>query len=167
MQNSSLPTFVCSLAVAGLAFACFAKPSSAELVDSAMIELNSGDPGQAAALLDRALAGMEPDDPDFVRAQSALAAALAPFEPDLAADRFLAFGRAHPDLTSGDLYRATAEAVHRAGAAVQATSILHAGIERYPEDTALAAAMESMVARSRNDEDLLAHLDGLGYLGGK
>ena len=156
---ASLPTLLLT--------GCGEAPDPGSLVDSGVRELRSGDPGAAAALLDEALSKLDAEHPDYARAQAALAEALAPFQPDEARDRFLAFSERCPQLVDARLYRSVSSSMFKAGAQEQAIDVLSAGISSFPDQPELVAAkaeLDQRLAQGKTPAEI-DRLRSLGYLG--
>ncbi len=62
------------------------------------------------------------------------------------------------------LYVATATHIDKADQRLQALDVLHAGDQRFPEDTSLRAEIDKLKADAGSDDDLEEKLKKLGYL---
>jgi hypothetical protein len=129
--------------------------------------LNSGDPKGAIASFDRALAGMEASDPDFLRASIGRCQALARTEPVRAQVDFLELARAHPARVQEPEFIAVATDLAGRGSIGPATAIAEEGMKRFPESPAMLVLRDQIgdAAKAAGDPESLKKMKGLGYTG--
>lgn len=147
-----------------LTFGCGGSDPAA-LTDSGYAALNSGKPGEAKAAFEEALADLDPNSPEYLRASLGLARARAAEDPAGAKDAFLAIAEGG-GVTAVD-YRQIVGDLANAGAFAEATEVLEAGMKAFPEDPRMQEVLHQVgkAAERAGAADALQGLKGLGYIG--
>lgn len=130
-------------------------------------KLGAGDAKAALECFDDALAHMQPQGGDFMRASMGRFQALARLEPARAQTEFLAFQMAHSsDVKEADFKLVVDELVRR-GNPGPATAIVAAGCKAFPESPLMQQLVKSVgdAAKKSNDAESVNTLKGLGYAG--
>lgn len=129
--------------------------------------LNSGDPKGAIASFDRALEGMKPNDPDFLRASIGRCQALARTEPARARTDFLELAKAHPERVREPEFVAVAMELASRGSIGDASAIAEEGMKRFPNAAEMLALRDRIgdAAKEAGDPESLKAMKGLGYTG--
>jgi hypothetical protein len=139
----------------------------AATVNSGYEALNGGNAEKALDLFAKALQDLKPSDPLYESARMGEIQAKVELKPDAAKSSFLEYAKANPEqLEAGD-YRKVGQRLTERKAIQDAVEVLHAGIERFPEDAKLKETMNLTVAAAEqsNDTSALNSLKGLGYIG--
>ena len=136
--------------------------SPAELTNRGYQTLNGGDPGGALTTFREALAGLEPSNPDYLRAKMGEVEALIQVNPEEARDVFLRLGSQVDD----GHYTTVASKMTSAKAYEPAITVLDVGVKRFGESPKLLEMLKRVreEAEKSGDEGALKALEGLGYL---
>jgi hypothetical protein len=127
-------------------------------------ELNSGRDADAEATFRRALEGLDPAHPQYLRAQLGLAQAQAARDPEGTKQRFLDLARTHP-VEEVD-YQRVAGALTSARHFEAATDLVVAGMTRFPESPRMVELRDHVGdSAQRAGSDVPDSLKGLGYVG--
>ena len=131
--------------------------------------LAAGDSAAAEKSFSKALEalGSETGSPDYTAAKLGLAQAKIASDPKAAANDFLALARAKPESIQDKQFQSFANQLADGNHLVEATEVLTAGIQAFPESPSLVALRDSLGDRAKQagNADALDALSGLGYVG--
>ncbi|MDP6763887.1 MAG: hypothetical protein QF903_07905 [Planctomycetota bacterium] len=161
MQRTSRLFALCLSLI--LAAGCSADPG--QRTDAGHKALNSGDFALAYEQFSAAVGAFAADDPRLLEARLGQCRAQAHIDPPGAKDAFLALASGS-SLEYRDFNLITTD-FKAAGAYTEAIEVLGAGMQAFPENTALIALRDHMgkAAEASGDSDSLDALKGLGYVG--
>lgn len=130
-------------------------------------KLSAGDAKSALECFDEALARMQPQGGDFMRASMGRFQALARLEPKRAQTEFLAFQTAHGGEVKEAEFKIIVDELIRRGNFGPATDIIEAGQKAFPGSPLMAQLLKSAgdAASKSNDPAAKARLKGMGYVG--
>lgn len=154
----------------GLVFLVLAACSSSDprvLTDQGAKALGTGDAKGAVASFDKALARLEPQSPDFLRASMGRFQALARLEPTRTKNEFLAFQAAHTDKVKDTDFKVVVDELLQKNALTPASDLVEAGKKAFPESTTMHQLVQALgdAAKRNNDPSVLDKVKGLGYAG--
>lgn len=152
------------LCLAPLLPACGGGSDPAELTRAGYSQLNSGNAQEAQASFERALASLQPGDPEYVRASLGLAQVLAARHPTRAKELFLELS-AKRLVQEGD-FRLVAGALVSARHFEEATALVQVGMTAFPESPRMAELRDFVGdSAQKMGSEVPAALKGLGYVG--
>lgn len=141
--------------------------SPKQLTDKGVQALAAGQAREAQGRFEEALKGLQPTDPDFIRAQLGRVQALARLQAPLARDAFLALARDHKQLVQEGDYGLVVSELLRADAPIEAIDVMDAGMKAYPQSAQMQAVQKQVTDAAKQSKDPagLKKLKGLGYVG--
>ena len=148
-----------------LAASCGGSADAKTLTDEGYTALNQGDHDTAFEQLGSARAKLDPSDPARLKADLGYFRAAAHVDPDEAVDGFLDLAEKQ-ELQVND-YRQVGQELIEAREWSAATTLLGAGIKKFPGDPGIDAMLAKAQKGATADgaSDALKALEGLGYVG--
>jgi len=145
-----------------LGTSCGGASTPAELTNQGAEALGSGDYPDALTKYRQALAGLDRDDPDYLRAKMGEVETLIHVNAEEATSTFLGLG----SLVNENDFASVASKMTSAGEYHEAIKVLDAGVQAYGESPKLVEMLKVVRAEAEDagDEDALKALEGLGYL---
>ncbi|MBI5364413.1 MAG: hypothetical protein HZA53_14630 [Planctomycetes bacterium] len=130
-------------------------------------KLGAGDAKAALECFDDALAHLQPQGGDFLRASMGRFQALARLEPKRAQTEFLAFHVAHPNDVKEAEFKLVVDELLRRGSVAPATDLIEAGQKAFPNSPLMAQLLKAAgdAAKKSGDPAAVNKLKGLGYAG--
>jgi hypothetical protein len=134
----------------------------ASLTNDGYASLGSGDHQGALESFEKALAGLDANAPEYMRAKMGEIEALTHLDADRAKDALLGLG----DRAGESEYSKVASNLTVEGHFMQAIDVLDAGVKKYGESPKLKALLDKVKAEAEKSgsSDALDKLKGLGYL---
>lgn len=170
MKSSAL---LAAALAAGLLLGGCGSGDPERLINEGYTALDSGRYGEALALFDRALDGLEPAHAQYARAHLGAIDALAMRDGEEAGRRFLQLVESHSEIVGWKQHWSVGERLRREGDFQPAIAVLTSGVDRFPDEERLKEAISKVhAALQRLDEPgngdaqrMLRELEALGYLG--
>jgi len=165
MRHPRLAPALGALALALTLGACGGTADPAAETSAGYAALGRGDAEGALDHFVDALEVLGPDDPGYARARMGAIEAKARLVPSAAAESLLDWAATRPEQVAAADHHKVGALLAGLDAFDPAIDVLSRGLERFPEDAKIDAALEAMheAAASRGDERILARLGGLGY----
>ena len=167
MQRIPSHRIVIGLVAVSLGLGACSSSDPKTLTDAGSKALGSGDAKEAVELFDDALAHMNTQGGDFLRASMGRFQALARLDPTRTKNEFLAFQAAHTDQVKDADFKLVVDELLKRGSLTAATDIVAAAKQAYPESTVVVQLINALgdAARKANDPASVGKLKGLGYTG--